>query len=239
MKELEIIISTIIMSCSLFAVGDILLNKSEKVNLKNFSITVGISLIIILVNLISESILDNVLKIIIIFISYIGYYKLVFKESLIKSILTSFIMYLIFFIIEIIVVFIMYIVFFFLQDNNVAELKNSIIINIIICSLGIMVSLKFKKELSLIIDRINSDKRTIFMIALVVLLALAILFNKTPVNELELNANFIITLFLMLLFCIVGFILIKQKYDVDKMNDEYKKLANYSQITEGVLEEYR
>ena len=81
MKELEIIISTIIMSCSLFAVGDILLNKSEKVNLKNFSITVGISLIIILVNLISESILDNVLKIIIIFISYIGYYKLVFKHD--------------------------------------------------------------------------------------------------------------------------------------------------------------
>lgn len=239
MKDIEIIISTIIMSCSLFAVGDILLNKSEKVNLKNFAITVGISLVIILINLVSESIVDNVLKILIIFISYIGYYKLVFNESLTKSMLMSFIMYLIFFISEVIVVFIMYFTFFLLQNNNAAELKNSIIINLIICLLGIAVSIRFKKELSMIIEKINSDKRTIFIIAIIVLLALAILFNKTPVNELELNINFILTILLMILFCIVGFILIKQKYDVDKMNDEYKKLANYSQITEGVLEEYR
>ena len=239
MKEIEIIISTIIMSCSLFAVGDILLDKSEKVNFKNFSITIGISLIIILVNLVSASILDNILKIIIIFISYIGYYKLVFGESLIKSILASFIMYLIFFITESLVVFIVYIIFFFLQNNNAAELKNSVIINLIICLIGILITLKFKKQLSSIIDKINSDKRTIFIIALAVLLALAILFNKTPVNELELNINFIITICLMILLCIVGFILIKQKYDVDKMADEYKKLADYSQVTEGVLEEYR
>ena len=236
---MEIIISSIIMSSSLFAVGDILLNKSEKVNLKNFAITVGISLVIILINLVSESIIDNVLKILIIFISYIGYYKLVFKESLTKSILTSFIMYLIFFITEGIVVFIMYFIFFLFQNNNAAELKNSIIINLIICLLGITISIRFKKELSVIIEKINGDKRTIFIIAIIVLLALAILFNKTPVNELELNVNFVLTILLMILFCIVGFILIKQKYDVDKMTDEYKKLADYSQITEGVLEEYR
>ena len=166
MKDMEIIISTIIMSCSLFAVGDILLNKSEKVNLKNFAITVGISLVIILINLVSESIVDNVLKILIIFISYIGYYKLVFNESLTKSMLMSFIMYLIFFISEVIVVFIMYFTFFLLQNNNAAELKNSIIINLIICLLGIAVSIRFKKELSMIIEKINSDKRTIFIFEL-------------------------------------------------------------------------
>lgn len=58
--------------------------------------------------------------------------------------------------------------------------------------------------------------------------------------EVTFDLNFFITIiFIVITFCMISFVIIKQQRDVNEKEEEYKKLANYSQVTEGVLEEYR
>ena len=111
MKEMELWISCIVMAFSFFILGNILFEKKERINIKTIMITLTLSVIIFAVNLMSKNTIDNILKLVTIFFSYIGYYKIIFKEDLSTTILASFVMYLIIFLSEIIVDIIIFIIF--------------------------------------------------------------------------------------------------------------------------------
>ena len=66
-KYLEYFLGSYILSVSFFIIGNILLDKKEKLNIKNVIITAIISIIIIVINLTSATMLDNILKLIVIF----------------------------------------------------------------------------------------------------------------------------------------------------------------------------
>ena len=83
------------MSFSIFIIGNIIFDQKEKLNIKNITLTLCLAILITIVNIISTTIVDNILKLIIIFVSYIGYYKVIFKKDWSTIILGSFIMYLI------------------------------------------------------------------------------------------------------------------------------------------------
>ena len=183
--------------------------------------------------------IDNVLKLVVIFALYIGYYKVIFKEELSKTILTSFIMNLIIFLSEMIVDIILGIILFFLKDNVFATMRYSVEINIAISLCAIIISYKERKRLNELVNKGQMDKKILIFLAIIIITTLAILLYKTPLVDIKLDLNTSITAFLIVIFCIISFIIIKQQRDVNEKEEEYKKLANYSQVTEGVLEEYR
>ena len=239
LKYLEYFLGSYILSVSFFIIGNILLDRKEKLNIKNIIITATLSIIIIIINLTSATMIDNVLKLVAIFALYIGYYKVIFKEELSKTILTSFIMNLIIFLSEMIVDIILGIILFFLKDNVFATMRYSVEINIAISLCAIIISYKERKRLNELVNKGQMDKKILIFLAIIIITTLAILLYKTPLVDIKLDLNTSITAFLIVIFCIISFIIIKQQRDVNEKEEEYKKLANYSQVTEGVLEEYR
>ena len=239
LKYLEYFLGSYILSVSFFIIGNILLDRKEKLNIKNIIITATLSIIIIIINLTSATMIDNVLKLVVIFALYIGYYKVIFKEELSKTILTSFIMNLIIFLSEMIVDIILGIILFFLKDNVFATMRYSVEINIAISLCAIIISYKERKRLNELVNKGQMDKKILIFLAIIIITTLAILLYKTPLVDIKLDLNTSITAFLIVIFCIISFIIIKQQRDVNEKEEEYKKLANYSQVTEGVLEEYR
>lgn len=59
------------MSFSIFIIGNIIFDQKEKLNIKNITLTLCLAILITIVNIISTTIVDNILKLIIIFVSYI------------------------------------------------------------------------------------------------------------------------------------------------------------------------
>ena len=62
LKYLEYFLGSYILSVSFFIIGNILLDRKEKLNIKNIIITATLSIIIIIINLTSATMIDNVLK---------------------------------------------------------------------------------------------------------------------------------------------------------------------------------
>ena len=148
-------------------------------------------------------------------------------------------MNLIIFLSEMIVDIILGIILFFLKDNVFATMRYSVEINIAISLCAIIISYKERKRLNELVNKGQMDKKILIFLAIIIITTLAILLYKTPLVDIKLDLNTSITAFLIVIFCIISFIIIKQQRDVNEKEEEYKKLANYSQVTEGVLEEYR
>ena len=239
MKEMELWISCIIMAHSFFILGNILFEKRERINIKIFTITLMLSLTIFAVNLISKNTIDNILKLVIIFLSYIGYYKLIFKEDLSITILTSFIMYLMIFLSEIVVDIIVFIILYITKIDEFSNIQYTIWMNLIIAIVSICLTKKYGEWLSKLIKEAKFKKWILIGLSILIIIALATILYNMPLSRLQENINFFITMFLVMVFCIISFIIIKQQREVNEKEEEYRKLANYSQVTEGVLEEYR
>ena len=239
MKELELWSSCVIIAFSILILGNILLEKKEKINPRTIIITIVLSIIISAVNLISRNTIDNILKLVTIFFSYIGYYKLIFKEELSTTILASFVMYLIIFLSEIIVDITVFIVFYITKIGEFSNIQHTIWSNLIIGIVSIYLALKYREILTKLIKETNFKKWILIVLSILIIIALAIILYNMPLEKLQENINFFITMFLVMVFCIISFIIIKQQRDVNEKEEEYRKLANYSQVTEGVLEEYR
>ena len=241
MKEMELITGCMIMSIAIFVIGNIIFDQECKsnINIKNIILTIGLAILITIVNIVSTTVIDNILKLIIIFLAYIGYYKVIFKKDWSTVILGSFIMYLIFFFSEIIIDLIIHSIFHIFKIGNFQDIKNTIEITIITTISGVYLSIISRKSLRKMVKETNFQKGTIIIITTLIIAALATLLYKTPLKEVSFDLNFFITMFLVIVFCMISFVIIKQQRDVNEKEEEYRKLANYSQVTEGVLEEYR
>ena len=147
MKEMELFIGCLIMSFSIFIIGNIIFDQKEKLNIKNITLTLCLAILITIVNIISTTIVDNILKLIIIFVSYIGYYKVIFKKDWSTIILGSFIMYLIYFFSEIIIDIIIHTIFHIFEIGNFQDIKNTIELTILTTIVGVYISVISKKYL--------------------------------------------------------------------------------------------
>ena len=239
MKELELWISCVVISFCLFILGNILFGRKEKMNIKTIVITLVLSIIISATNLISKNTIDNILKLVIIYFSYTSYYKIIFKEELSTTILASFIMYLIVVLTEIIIDIIIFIIFNITKVEEFSNIQHTIWANLIIAIVSIYFAKRHQGALAKLVKEANFKKWMLLILSILIIVALAIILYNMPLEKLQENINFFITMFLVMVFCIISFIIIKQQRDVNEKEEEYRKLANYSQVTEGVLEEYR
>lgn len=237
--DIELCISSVIMAFTLLFIGKVLLEREKgKVIFKVFC-TIILGFIIALVNSTNPSTLNNILKILILFVCCTIFYKLIFKDDIEKSILSGFIAYLATFIGEIIADVVFTIVVYVFKYKSLDYFKNSIELSLFISIITITLVILKRNKLTKLVKETSSNTKVVSLISIIILATLALLIFKTPLNKVKLDTNFIITASLLILFCIIGFILLKQRHESDNLIDKYSKLASYSQNNEGLLEEYR
>lgn len=237
--NIELFVGCTFLSISLYIMGSLLFQKEIKLKLINIIYILMLGLVMTISNGANPNIIDNVLKIIIIFAVCIGFYKLVFKENIEKVILASFIAYLIVFFSEVITDIIYTTMISIFDNTSLRDLKDSILANTIVSFVNVGITYIIRNKLSKMIKETNSSIRIVILISIIILITLSLLIFRTPIDSVKLDSNFIITMILLILFCIIGFVLIKQRHESDSLIDKYIKLANYSQNNEGLLEEYR
>lgn len=240
MLKPEYFVNGIITVIALIIIGNAIFEfkKYDLYKLKNMIVSIIASAIIIIANIYNETLISNTLRIMILFSTIVFLYKLIYKKEFSCIIMASFITYLIYFLSEVIVDIPLYIILSVIKVEAI-EVRNTIIINIIISIISIVIAIISKKRIREIIKHGNIDRKIIVGISILILFTLSMLIFSTPVAKLKFDMNFLITMILLTLFCIIGFILIKQRVETQKITDKYAKLAKYSKNNEGLLEEYR
>lgn len=238
MKFLELYFGGIILWIAAYYVGKILLEEKKRNWLKMIGIIGIFSLILAAINMINPEILGGIIKIIFVYGLQCLFYKLAFRESIPKVMVVSLIWYLFLFISEIIIILIASILFKGSHDS-VSFLKNTIIMNFLISLFDyFLIKVSRNKLVPFARDNDFSRKSSIVMV-FVILITLALLVFRIPVKDWGFNLEFIITMIILLCFCLVGLLLLKQKSDIYKTRMMYQQLVDYSDITNELLEDYR
>lgn len=239
MKFLELYIGGIILWTVFYLIGRILFEETEKPNyIKLVPIIMLFSYILAHINYVNSEILNGIIKIICVYSLYCTFYKIIFKKELSKVLVASLILYLCLCASEVVIAIIASIVLATFHES-LAFLKNTIFINTIISLTEILIISLSKQKLIPYVKNSKLNRKSSLIIILVLLVTLALLIFKIPINKWKFNTEFIITMLILLFFCIIGLIIVKQNSDIQKTTSMYQKLVDYSDITNGLLEDYR
>ena len=126
-----------------------------------------------------------------------------------------------------------------IMGKPMSIMKNSIVMNFLIALFEYIIIFKLKDKLTSIVKDNNLGKKSGIIVIFIVLITLALLGFRMPLSKWSINLEFIITMVILLSFCIVGIFMIKQNSDIQKTTSKYQKLVDYSDITNGLLEDYR
>lgn len=240
MKFLELYISGLFSWVMNYYIGKHLFKQTNtKYKLKLIISIMIFAILLVSVNFLGFEIYRGVPKIIISYIMLCIFYKMIFKNDMSSTVVTSFIMYLIFFASEIILAFAFSIVFYFIDYSSLEILQNTIIINVLNTLISYFIIMVFKdKFIKLTKNNKFTDIGSILII-LLLLVMITLLFFKLPLSKWSFNIEFIITMIMLFGGCLIGLLILKQKAEINKTTSMYQQLAEYSNITNNVLEEYR
>lgn len=239
MSFLELYIGAVIMWSVFYMIGRILFEEKNNVSFIKIVFSIIIfSFFLAFLNFINSEILRGIVKVICIYTLFCSFYKIIFNKSFQKIIIASLILYLFLCISEVVIVIIAS-VLLKSADQTVAILKNSIIMNFLISVFEYIMIVGLKNKLVLLVKNSNIGQKSNVVIILVVLITLALLGFRLPLSKWSLNIEFIITMVILLSFCFVNLIMIKQDSDIQKTTAMYQQLVDYSDITNNLLEEYR
>lgn len=240
MKFLELYIATLVMWSMDYVMGCILFEYKEKPQHKKLiPIILIVSLLVTLINIAGAKISGGVIKIILIYITVYCFYSYLFNKNSSQTLIGSLILYLALFISEVIVAIIISGILYFFDDYSMLFLKNTIFINCIITSLSYTIIKLNKKVLNNLINNSNFNKKSEIFIVLLILITISLLVFKIPLSRWNFNLDFLFTMILLLCFIMFGFLMLKQRADIQKTTSMYQKLVAYSDITNGLLEDYR
>ena len=239
MKFLELFIDSAIMWTTFYLIGRILFEETKKTNyIKLVPMIMLFSYILAHINYVNSEILNGIIKILCVYSLFCLFYKIIFKKELSKVLVASLILYLCLCASEVVIAIIASIVLATFHES-LAFLKNTIFINTIISLTEILIISLSKQKLIPYVKNSKLNRKSSLIIILVLLVTLALLIFKIPISKWKFNTEFIITMFILLFFCIIGLIIVKQNSDIQKTTSMYQKLVDYSDITNGLLEDYR
>ena len=239
MNFLELFIDSVIMWTTFYLIGRILFEETKKTNyIKLVPMIMLFSYILAHINYVNSEILNGIIKILCVYSLFCLFYKIIFKKELSKVLVASLILYLCLCASEVIIAIIASIVLATFHES-LAFLKNTILINTIISLTEILIISLSKQKLIPYVKNSKLNRKSSLIIILVLLVTLALLIFKIPINKWKFNTEFIITMLILLFFCIIGLIIVKQNSDIQKTTSMYQKLVDYSDITNGLLEDYR
>ena len=241
MKFLELFITAIIMWSVNYLISKSIFSYHEKIASKRVIIAIlTVSVFVSIINVLNSEISDGVIKIILSYLTIFCFNKILFDKNNHQTLIRSLIMYLILFVSEITTAIVISTILYFTKYNSMEFLKNTIFINLIITLLAYIITKANKKRFSIIINNSNEyNSKSEVLIITLILVTIALLIFKITLSKWNLNIDFLFTMFLLLCFIMAGFLMIKQRTDIQKTTSMYQKLVAYSDITNGLLEDYR
>lgn len=236
MKFVELFIDSFIIWIACYEIGKMLFEEKSRPNyLKLIPIISVLSMIVAHVNYTGSS---GIIKIICMYSMLCLFYKIIFEKELSKILVISLVLYLFLCVSEIVMVIIVGI-FLEIMNQPMLIMKDSIIMNFLIAMLEYLVIYNTKDKVISFVSNNNLGQKSGIIVIFVVLITLALLEFKIPLSKWGFNAEFIITMTILLSFCFIGVIMIKQNSDIQKTKAMYQNLADYSDITNNLLEDYR
>ena len=216
-----------------------ILIKEEKLNrIKLILATIIFAIILGVLNSTNFEFLYGIFKINVSYMLMCIYYCIVFNQTITKNSISALAFYLCMFLSEIIVAISLSLLLP-LFNQKVEILKDTILINLLVGAFATLIVLKLKKVLVKFIVNTEKGNKGSIIIIFVILLTLALLVFKIPVGGWYFNAEFIITMLILLCFCIVALYILKQRSDIGKTTLMYQKVVEYSKTTNKLLEDYR
>lgn len=238
METLTYLINGIIGGIINLKISEILFEKKQNCTFLKV-ITVLIFSIILTFNYL---VVDNFLKVIIIFIDNIMLNMVIYKERMEKTVVVSFVEYINILLSEGIIGLLLSIVIYILSavlSTEIEIVKNTILLNCIILGLHYVLAQKLKNQYKNIVNKSTESSSLILgALAIIVLICMGSLFYRTEKLNWKLNSIFILDTIIIVFMGIVGILMIIQKLEYDRKNKEYINLAKYSEINATLLEEY-
>jgi len=218
---------------------------TEQITEKRFSFNkqnvLGILIFSIILN-INYQIINNFLKVIIIFLTYILLNKIIYKENLEKTIIVSFVEYINALISECIVGVILSLIMSLLPipiGSSMDSLKNTLLLNIVIMATNYLLAKKLKNIYKKVVEQTKDNSALILTIlAIIILICIGSLFYKIEIKDWNFNSDFLLNAIVIIVMGIVGILIILQRLSYEKVNQQYKDLAKYSEINASLLEDY-
>lgn len=240
MKFLELYIGAIIMWTILYFGGKEIYEIKKKNNQWQIVIVIMFfSILISLINMSQPEMLEGIIKILLIYTITFFFNKIIFNKNVSQTIVGSLVMYLSLFISETIIAIIISGIFYLLDYKSMLFLKNTIFINLLITALAYSIIKINKTKLKNLIKNSKFEKKSNYLIILLILITITTLLFKIPLSNWQLNIEFLLTMLLLLCFTMIGFVMIKQSSDIQRTTSKYQKLVDYSDITNNLLEDYR
>ena len=178
---------------------------------------------------------DNLLRPIMMFVSYTLIYKMMFKIKISESVINCFIGYIVTAIAEILLA-ISYATIALLDKNIANYIFNTVLGSLLSFAIIIIILLIFKNKFiklkDIIFQKINNNLIWIVTICIASFLSINLNNNK-------INVNYIFTTVSCSLIVIVLMYLFKEIIDKNRIKDDYNKLYAYSENTESILTKYQ
>lgn len=241
MQFVELFLNSLMLWSVAIVVGRMLLESKEKVNVitKIFIVLVFTTILSIL-NLRTFNIISGPIKVIFVYLLQCTFYKLIFSQSLSKVIMISLIWYLSLVISELIIAITVSVITYFTKSSMTFIINNILLNILIVCSIIIIIKI-FKNKLISLLKNNSKIKINIstFIVIFTTLITVSLISFKIPYNEWEFSLEFIITMLIALGVSVVCFTLLKQRAQIQETTSKYQQLANYSDVTNELLENYR
>ena len=239
LEYLFLYLSAIFLWIIFYNVGRLLYNDNQSIlKLKTIISILIFSIFLALINYYNFEIFNGILKILAVYALYCLFFKIVYNKSWSKVITASLILYLSLCASEVIIAIVLSLLFSIL-NLELSIMKNTILINILVGSATYLLIYLLRKKLVKFANSANLIKNSKILIVIIILITLALLGYKLPVNEWKFSVDFIITMLVLLAFCTIGVFMLKQNSDIQKTTSMYQEVVKYSNTTNKLLEDYR
>lgn len=240
MKFLELYVSVMFSWLANYYIGKAIFFLKEKPNkLKLFILIVLFALLLVFIDYYFFEFLHGVFKILVSYITLCIFYKLIFEEDMSTILVSCLVLYLGFTVSEIILASLISLILPMLSHSSLAFLKNTMIINVLNTLISYTILKLSNKRVTALIKNNKFNNIGSLCIILLLLITIALLIFKIPVSDWNFNSEFIVTMIILFCSCILGIFLVKQKSDIQRTTSMYQKLADYSDVTNNLLEDYR
>ena len=240
MRFVELYIGAVILWSVFYKIGLLIFKQKESIK-KVWILTVILvfSLILALINNVKFDAISEIIKMIVVYGLMLLFNRALYQNSYDEIIIGSGILFLSYVISEVTIALFLSIIMFFTYGDPLKLLQNTILVNFLITICAYSTVVRGKKKFLMIIKENKYSSKSNIIIISVILLTAILLLVRIPVSRWQFNIEFIFTMLILSCFCIIGFLMLKQKADIQKTTAMYQQLVDYSDITNNLLEEYR
>lgn len=220
--------------------GKLFFKNHQKLNCIKVIISIlVVGLFTTIFNMYATDTMTDIIKIVLTYVLSCVYYYLIFKVSISKTVTAGFLTYLSIVVSDILFGIVMTTLEVVLNINPMTIYENKILVDFLVYGISFCIIKINEKNFIYLIENSNFNKKISTIMTVLIIITIALVGLKVPLSEWKFSLDFIVTMLTMLTFCIIGIYLIIQNSEIKKTTSMYQQLVEYSDITNGLLEDYR